>query len=115
MSEALENFGRIVAKQGRDRGLDELEKMLNGQAKAPAIAAIAEKLNGVGIEHRDSIRAAARAAIDAALHGLLFSLYENEKVDLIVDGVSLRSVSDGYEGDYLTQQGWIGRYSKYPE
>lgn len=112
MDETLESFGRIVATQGRDQGLDEMEMVLSGRAKAPVLAAMTEKLKRLGPEELDAVRETVRASIDAAIHGLLFTLYSEDKVELVLNGVSLKDVSDGLHVDYF---GWVGKYSKYPE
>ena len=58
-------------------------------------------------------------AIDGAIHDLLFTLQDshdrNLGVEILVDGKNVAEVSDGLHGEPNGEQGWIARFSQFPE
>lgn len=115
MSDALDKLGLIVVQGGRDEGLRVADSILDGTAKAPSRRSLAETVAGFTDRDREQVRAVVRAAVDAAIHGILFGLYSEEDVDIVVDGVNVKAESNGLHGDYMTEFGWVGAYSAYPE
>jgi hypothetical protein len=115
MSEALSKFGSIVVMGGRDEGLRVADSILDGSAKPPMRRNLAEALSHLSDVDREHVRAVVRAGVDAAIHGLLFNLTSDDGIEISVDGVKLTEESDGLHGDYVTELGWIGMFSAYPE
>ena len=113
MSQALDDFGQLVTA-ARDGALDRLEWLFDGRARAPALQQLSANMRAMCDQDRDIVRLAVRESVDDAIHGLLFALYSDDRVGLVFDGVDLRQTSDGLHGDYVTEHGWQGRFSKYP-
>jgi hypothetical protein len=113
MSEALDDLGKLVTG-ARDSALNNLELLIDGRARAPALQQLVQKLRALGPAERDLIREVVRESLDDAFHGLLFKLYMDDRVSLTLDGADLKAASDGFHGDYLTEEGWLGRFSKHP-
>jgi hypothetical protein len=114
MSEALDEFGKLVAG-ARDQALDQLEWLFDGRARAPALQELSQKLRALAGAEQELVREAVRDSVDVAMHKLLFELYMEERLAISLDGADLKDASDGFYGDYLTEEGWIGRFSKHPE
>ncbi|MEQ1809566.1 MAG: hypothetical protein ABL889_06560 [Terricaulis sp.] len=113
MSEVLDGFGQIVVG-ARDGALDQFERTLSGQAKAPSLQELSLKLADLRDDEQSLVRQAVREAIDTVLHDLLFALHSDDRVALAFERVDLRATSDGLQGDYVSEGGWVGRFSKYP-
>jgi hypothetical protein len=113
MSEVLDDFGNVVTG-ARDGALDRLEQLIDGRAKAPGLQHLVQKLRALSGADQDLVREVVRESIDDAFHGLLFNLYMDERIALTFDRADLKAVSDGFHGDYLTEEGWLGRFSKHP-
>ncbi|MEQ1490711.1 MAG: hypothetical protein ABL932_09215 [Terricaulis sp.] len=113
MSQALDTFGQIVVG-ARDSAFGQFDRTLSGQAKAPSRRELSAKLASLGEDERKLVRWAVREAVDTALHDLLFALYADDRVLLAFEQVDLKDTSDGFQGDYVTEEGWVGRFSKYP-
>lgn len=57
--------------------------------------------------------------IDTALHDFLFAIQDANDRDLdikiLVDGENVAEKSGMLQGEHLGEDGWISKYSKYPE
>ncbi|MGQ0531326.1 MAG: hypothetical protein ACT4OF_01370, partial [Caulobacteraceae bacterium] len=108
-----DRFGELVAA-ARDSALDQFERLLSGAAKAPSLQALSAKLDAFDAEQHQVIREAVRDAVDCAFHDLLFTLHSDDRVSLVFTDVDLKETSDGLHGDYVSEFGWVGRFSKHP-
>lgn len=113
---ALDHFGDLLAKRVRDEAISDWDMILNGQMKDAESAEIAERLTKLNLS--DSQRAfiidLIPRVVDTTLHHLLWTLEQEDTVDVAVktpEGVvpSLREASDGLAGELY---GWIPRFSR---
>lgn len=114
--EALDHFGDLLAKRVRDEAISDWDMILNGQMKDAESAEIAGRLTKLNLS--DSQRAfiidLIPRVVDTTLHHLLWTLEQEDTVDVAVktpEGVvpSLRDASDGLAGELY---GWIPRFSR---
>ena len=115
----LSEFGRVVIVKLRDRGIDHLDKLLAGKAKAPAFRKLQGELKSLDQEQRALLRRAFVTSLDSALHDFLFALQEQNdsggRVAVLVDGSRIAEASDGLHGELFTEDGWFARCSRHGE
>lgn len=114
---ALDKLGRFIIKNLRDKGIDSVERLLDGQWKAPDLLDLQKAVSSLPDREKRLIRACVRESIDTAMHDFLFALGEafdfEEGITLIVDGKNVAEISDGLQAEPLTKDGWIAKYSKF--
>ena len=70
-------------------------------------------------EQRNVIRDTAEHLITTGMHDFLFAVQEVSDADgsirLEVDGIEIAKTSDGLHGEIFTEEGWIERFSRYPQ
>ncbi|WP_145262034.1 hypothetical protein [Calycomorphotria hydatis] len=98
--------------------LDDLEMLMAGSWKAPALQNLQERLAAMSDDQRSTIRDTAERLITTGMHDFLFAVQEDSDAEgsirLEVDGVEIAKTSDGLHGEIFTEDGWIERFSKYP-
>ncbi len=119
MNNPLDKFGEFFIRNLRDKMLDDLEMLLAGSWKAPAVQNLQERLTAMSDDQRETIREAAEHLITTGMHDFLFALQEDSDTDgsvqVEVDGVDVAQTSDGLHGEIFTENGWIERFSEYPQ
>ncbi|QDT64670.1 hypothetical protein V22_19110 [Calycomorphotria hydatis] len=118
MKESLDKFGEFFVRNLRDKMLDDLEMLMAGSWKAPALQNLQERLAAMSDDQRSTIRDTAERLITTGMHDFLFAVQEDSDAEgsirLEVDGVEIAKTSDGLHGEIFTEDGWIERFSKYP-
>lgn len=118
MNEPLDKFGSFIVKNLRDQALDDLEMLLRGDWKAPALQELQQKLIVLSDDQKQLLRQVADRIITSAMHDFLFAIQEmsdaGQKFEIHVDGENVASLSDGLHGEIFTEKGWIATYSKFP-
>lgn len=119
MNEPLDKFGEFLVRNFRDKMLDDLEMLFAGAWKAPGVQNLQERLGAMSDDQREAIRDTAERLITTGMHGFLFAVQEDSDADgsirLEVDGVEIAKTSDGLHGEIFTEDGWIERFSQYPQ
>lgn len=118
MSEGLDVFGRLLTTQLRDEGIDFAQMAIAAKWKAPSLQALQQELLRLAPEHRQTVVACVRAAIDHGIHEFLVGLQahcDNGELAILHKGVDIASDSDGLQGEPFTSDGWYSRFSKYGE
>ena len=119
MSEHLDKFGAFVVGNIRDRMHHELKTLMNGSAKSPDAQVLQEKLSNFSESERETIGLLGERIISSGLHDFLFSLQEEADssgvISVVVDGVDVAKKSDGLHGELFGDDGWIARFSAFPE
>ncbi len=116
----LDRFGQFLMENVRDRQISICTRLIEGTMKGvtqekikPILSDLTEKELSVFIKLLPII-------VDIGLHEFLFALTEQDDISILVetnDGgkVDINEESDGLHGELFTTDGWIYRFSKYPE
>jgi hypothetical protein len=114
----LDEFGSFFVRNLRDRMLWDLDMLLRGAWKAPAVQSLQAKISRLAEDERGIIREVAEHIITAGMHDLLFALQEQADADgairVFVEGEEVATLSDGLHGEIFGEDGWIARFSEYP-
>ncbi|WP_032139593.1 hypothetical protein [Rickettsia tamurae] len=114
----LDKFGSVYIDFVRDGVLTQMLGILNNTTKANKI--LAQKVNEISNESKEIIEIIVQETLDRCLHYTLFMLqeYEDEMALIMYDEdhnqYSLAEISDGLCGELYSEDGWIAKYSKYP-
>jgi hypothetical protein len=110
---ALDQFGRLIVEEVRDRTIHDWNKIVDGQMQGRTGQAVREMLTSFNPEQIGIIHRLIPQIVDGTLHFALWNLSETEWLSITVqaeDGsvINLRDISDGLHGDLLD---WILRFS----
>jgi len=118
MESRLDHFGEFIMAHLRDPGIQFWEILATGQWKAPALAALQERVAAMATDQREVVRDCVIHAIDHATHDFLFALQEEsdtqQSICMEVDGADVAAESDGLQGEPYGENGWIARFSQFP-
>ena len=114
--EALDRFGEILIRRVRDKAILDWTKILDGRMKGDSAERLRPELSRLNSSELVLIERLVPQIVDTTLHHLLWTLEQEESVDVAVKmpaGAvpSLRDVSDGLAGELY---GWIPRFSNQP-
>ena len=117
----LDKFGKFLVQCARDPSIWEWEATISGHMIDRQSTFIRDHLlASFSEEQRQVVASLAPYIVDSVLHNLLQSLDEEEEIDITVsiDGETsktLREISDGLGAEIYSDEGWIARFSDYPE
>lgn len=117
MNKALDYFGQILMEKVRDQTITEWDRTFNGEMKGITAQKVRKALSGLNAEQIEVIRWLIPKIVDLSLHNLLWTLEQDESINVTVKTdsekvSSIRDVSDGLAGELYTEEGWIMRFSK---
>jgi RHS repeat-associated protein len=115
--EALERFGRTLVERVRDGSISDCEMIVDGRAKALALANLYARLGALNEEQRMAIHELIVKCVDITIHHPLWMLDQEKWINVAVDTdtgtvPSLREISDGLIGDKFE---WIEQFSNKPQ
>jgi hypothetical protein len=119
--ELLDAFGETFIHGTRDRSLSEWFMFLEGRSKAPDDRKLYEELkDSFSDEQVTYLRKIIPYVVDTALAYFLFTIMERDELSLCIADESgklseLRDISDGLAHEIYNPDGWIDRFSEYPE
>lgn len=122
---ALAHFGREIIEEARDWPIQQLDRIVDGNAVAPGDVVIQEEVARLGPEARDLIKRLIPEIVDLTLHHVMF-MFEHPTHHGIRISVTLPSgetcadleaISDGLAGDLLYWREAFSkqRYKTFPE
>lgn len=115
----LDRFGQFVIEQLRDNPLEFYDRLAAGQWKAPRLKELQAQLAELNDDQRIVVRQCVVEVINHCLHDFLFALaegqHERQGIDVLVDREPVAGLSDGLQGEPYSDEGWIARFSRYPE
>ena len=115
----LDHFGADFIANVRDNSLHTLEQMLAGAMQDSANQQLHQLLAALNDTQRKAARAAIYKAVDLTLHNLLFFFEQNigdwRITHSAQGGDDLAALSDGLCGELYSADGWLARYSEYPQ
>jgi hypothetical protein len=114
---ALDKFGELLVKRVRDKAIDEWEKIISGQMLGETAERARQRLARVDASHRSVLLSLVPLVVDTTLHHLLWTMEQEQDLDVQIkddDGTSwsLRDISDGLTGELPSDEGWVFRYSQ---
>ena len=114
----LDRFGRLIVTSLRDNGIKHFDGLANSHWKAPSLQNLQADLAKLTDEQKAVVRRCIIQCLDNALHDFLFALVEANDFDkgiaLVVDGKNLAEISDGLHSEPYTDEGWIAKFSEFP-
>ena len=114
-NDELDVLGQFLMKHLRDRGISKVEGLLTGHWKAPGLKRLQRDLGALTPEQQDLVRRAVISSLDTALHAFLFAVQEQTDLDgpiaITVRGENVARMSDGLQGELVTEDGWFARFS----
>lgn len=112
---ALDRFGEVLIRRVRDAAIIDWDKIIDGRMKDDGSKAIRAELSrrAFNKEQIDAVLWLVPQIVDETLHHLLWTLEQEETINISVTGGdecvdSLREESDGLAGEL---DGWIPRFS----
>lgn len=115
--EALDTLGRILMTRVRDKSVSEWDRIVAGEMKDASSRQIHSDLHQLGDASAAMVSRLIPAVVDTVIHHLLWTLEQEQRLDLVVrlekaSVSNLRDVSDGLPGELYTEEGWIARFSR---
>jgi hypothetical protein len=118
--EILDNFGKILIEEVRDRVLHLGELIRDGHMNSIENKDLYNRIKKLSPECQEVLKDFACALVDKTIHHSLWMIEQNDEYDLVKYSkdksppLSLRDISDGLCAELYTEDGWIEKYSKYP-
>lgn len=117
--EALDEFGKGLMEHVRDQTLALYERLTAGNMTDQKSRELYEKVCKLNSEDAALVRELIVDATDMAISYCLHYLDESEfqlfaREDITRD-CDIVATSDGLAGELYNEEGWIARYSRYPE
>lgn len=115
--ELLDRFGELLMKRVRDEAITDWDMIVDGRMKDTRSQEIRKQLSGFSQEQIGILKELYPQVVDTVLHHLLWTLEQEDSVDVIVKDddkgtCNIRETSDGLPGELYSEDGWIMRYSK---
>jgi hypothetical protein len=111
----LDEFGKFLMENLRDKSIQFAEKMIEGEWKAPSFLEIQGRFSNFSDEEKKLVLACIIGSIDNGIHDFLFALQEQPRINILYDETNLEELSDGLYGEIFTEEGWRYKFSKYGE
>ena len=112
MYKELDEFGKILINDVRDRTIRNIDSIISGKMKDSESQVIYKKISNFGEDEKLLINILIPKIIDFSIHNMLEMFEENEKIELIINGKNLAEISDGLAGELYTEDGWIQKFSE---
>ncbi|MBE1556974.1 epimerase [Sporosarcina limicola] len=115
--QALDLFGKVLMERIRDEAIDDWERILQGKMRDNESKKIFDELRSFSPEQVQFIINLFPKIVDTTLHHLLWTLEQEEDVNVLVkveenNFLNIREISDGLAGELYTEDGWVSRFSK---
>ncbi len=116
---APNKFGEFIVKNFYDESVEFFDKLAQGSWKAPALLPLQKSFKQFSPEQLEVMRQAVIRSLGTGIHQFLFALGEAHDFDqgiaVVVDGVDVVDQSDGLHSESFGPDGWMAKYSKYPD
>lgn len=115
--EALDQFGRFIVVNLRDKAIDQHIQLRDGKLKGESVQDLQNQVALLTTEQKDLMLRVMKDAIDTAMHDLLFAIQDahdrNQGIEIIVSGTNVAEASGMLNGEPLGPDGWIVRFSQH--
>lgn len=114
--QVLDFFGQVLMSRIRDEAIGNWQAKFQGEMKDDESKKIVEALSTFSAEQVELIMELVPKIVDTTLHHLLWTLEQEEDINVVVQMeenkvINIREVSDGLCGELYTEDGWIARFS----
>ncbi len=109
----LDEFGKFVVENLRDKGIGFAECLVRNHWKAPSLLEVQNKIASLNDDQKVAFITAVTLVVDNAMHDFLFALQEKDNIQILVNGEDVVQLSDGLHGEAYSDEGWFAKYSKY--
>jgi hypothetical protein len=111
---ALDRFGELLMSRVRDEAIVDWDMILTGQMKDRDSQRISNAIDQLSPSVKALISELVPQIVDTALHHLLWTIEQNDTVEVRVQGidggeVNIAEASDGLSGELYD---WLPRFSK---
>ncbi|GAC44241.1 hypothetical protein [Paenibacillus popilliae] len=115
-NQVLNFFGQILMEKIRDEAIDDWERIFQGKMRDNDSKKIFEALSSFNPEQIQFIINLFPKIVDTTLHHLLWTLEQEEDVNVLIKNdenmfLNIKEISDGLAGELYTEDGWISRFS----
>lgn len=111
MSKELEQFGRIIIKDVRDRTIKDIDKCTSGIYKSERGLKISKQYSELKNEKKEFVDYLITEIIDNTIHNFLEMLEQNDDIEVKFNSKNIVEESDGLAGELYTEDGWIQKYT----
>lgn len=113
---ALDQFGKHLIQDVRDRAIEDLDKTLAGEMKGRSAARIMQIIESE-TNCLDLIKRLVPYYVDLTIHKVLAAL-EEAPVSITYhlpsgESVNIKAATDGLSGELYSEDGWIARFSSF--
>jgi hypothetical protein len=114
--QALDFFGKVLMSKIRDEAIDDWERIFQGKMNDDESKKVFEELKSFNPKQVQFIIDLLPKIVDTTLHHLLWTLEQEEDINVLVKleenkYLNIREISDGLTGELYTEDGWISRFS----
>ncbi len=114
---ALDILGEILMARVRDKAIGDWDRILDGRMKGSTAQKVRSELEAVSSDAPAVIAKMVPRIVDTTLHHLLWTLEQEDSLELSVEAEgestpSIRDESDGLTGELYRARGWIARFSR---
>ncbi len=110
MADILNEFGQALIAQTRDKTIVRFEKMVDGSLKTISAKKVQEMLVGFSGEQLAAVEWLIPQIVDSCLHNFL-TMCDEENMDILYDGGSVKDNCDGLANELFKADGWIDKFS----
>jgi hypothetical protein len=110
---------KFLMENMRDKAIDYYDGLARGHWKGPALGKLQADLQSLNEQQRAMIRRCVISVVNVAIHDFLFKLQLQAdfeyKIQVLVNGANIESLSDGLQGEPYGPNGWMARFSRHGE
>lgn len=112
MNNELDNFGKILISDVRDRTIDDIDRCIFGKYRSENAIRLSNEYLLLDKNSKSFVDKIIPFIVDYSLNNLLEMFEQNEDLELKLNGKNLVEESDGFAGELYTEDGWIQKYTK---
>ena len=112
MYNLLDEFGKTLMSDVRDRTILVFDKRIQGLMKDEASLRLYERISSLDNNQKKLIEDIIPMVVDLSIHNMLCMLEDHSDFSLIKDSKNIAELSDGLSGELYTEDGWISKYSE---
>lgn len=107
----LNDFGKILITETRDRAIKNMEKIIDGTMKGITAKLVQEKIVNFTEEQKEILKYLVTLTVDTTLDSFLWMVEEQDKIKIMYDNTNIKEISDGLSGELYAENGWIEKFT----
>ena len=108
----LDEFGKTLIQETRDRTIRLVDKKICGQMKDAESQLLFDKIQQLNNPKAEQIiKDLVPMVTDLCIHNILCMVEDSDDISILYDGEDISETSDGLAGELYTEDGWIEKYS----